>query len=359
MAAVKGVLQTCDPALLVPCGLTDTECDGGQLAVSYLMDSRRVQKVLWRQLFVLDSMMSLLEGLESDKQTQTCPPQQPEGGARTKWKSLKLQSRSMMEETETLLTHLQDKITQIHKRRDTLSALVIELKGKKQLHQQLTDSLLIAHNALHTCEHQLTSLRVESDAALAQLVVQQRIRDQLQACVSALETDTQFHLLSLSQSELSLELRPHPPSHLTSNQLESLRVLLTWSPALCFTLQVCGGGASFLQDYVRGGWAEVSAALLEVMQSYAGQVEMLTEIQALRSSFAIDWRPAQRLLVYLKTASLVCELQVEEGYPLTGRAHLVSVLRDGHTVDLTGLQPPEAKLSLTHWLLFLCSCPII
>lgn len=36
-----------------------------------------MQKVLWRQLFVLDSMMSLLEGLESAQQlmAQSCPPQ--------------------------------------------------------------------------------------------------------------------------------------------------------------------------------------------------------------------------------------------------------------------------------------------
>lgn len=36
-----------------------------------------MQKVLWCQLFVLDSMMSLLEGLESAQQlmAQSCPPQ--------------------------------------------------------------------------------------------------------------------------------------------------------------------------------------------------------------------------------------------------------------------------------------------
>lgn len=40
-------------------------------------DSRRVQKVLWRQLFVLDSVVSLVEDLESAQQlkTQAAPPQ--------------------------------------------------------------------------------------------------------------------------------------------------------------------------------------------------------------------------------------------------------------------------------------------
>lgn len=55
-------------------------------------------------------------------------------------------------------------------------------------------------------------------------------------------------------------------------------------------------------------------------------------------SFAIDWHPAQRLLVYLKTASLVCQLEVEEGYPRVGRARLLSVRRDGQHVDTSGLK---------------------
>ena len=55
-------------------------------------------------------------------------------------------------------------------------------------------------------------------------------------------------------------------------------------------------------------------------------------------SFAIDWRPGQRLLLYLKSAALVCHLQVEEGYPSAGQARLVCVQRDGRAVDTSGLQ---------------------
>lgn len=54
--------------------------------------------------------------------------------------------------------------------------------------------------------------------------------------------------------------------------------------------------------------------------------------------FAIDWHPGQRLLVFLKTASSVCNLGVEEGYPSRGTATLISVRRDGELVDNAFLQ---------------------
>lgn len=54
--------------------------------------------------------------------------------------------------------------------------------------------------------------------------------------------------------------------------------------------------------------------------------------------FAIDWRPAQRLLVFLKTASVVCHLEVGEGYPSDGRVKLVTVRKDNHDLDITTLQ---------------------
>lgn len=97
------VLQRCQPSHLEPCG-EQPDCEAAALLLyltvshltlpllplaesihnpslfsSPLQDSRRVQKVLWRQLFVLDSMLSLLEGqgLESARQlvTKPCPPQ--------------------------------------------------------------------------------------------------------------------------------------------------------------------------------------------------------------------------------------------------------------------------------------------
>ncbi|KAM9346596.1 uncharacterized protein ABDE67_013216 [Symphorus nematophorus] len=124
-------------------------------------------------------------------------------------------------------------------------------------------------------------------------------------------------------------------------------------------VRVDGGTAGLVEDCVSGRRCELSAALLDVLQCYMGQFELLSEIQGLRSSFAIDWRPAQRLLVYLKSALLVCHLEVEEGYPGNGRARLLSVRRDGQPVDTSGLKPYKTDPSLTDWLVFLSSSPLI
>ncbi|XP_044037161.1 uncharacterized protein si:dkey-225f5.4 [Siniperca chuatsi] len=169
----------------------------------------------------------------------------------------------------------------------------------------------------------------------------------------------QINLLSFNQSELCVELRPRPASNQSSNELEPLKLSVTWSHDDRFRLQVNEGTAGLAEDCMSGRRAELSAALQDVMQCYMGQFELLSEIQGLRSSFAIDWRPAQRLLVYLKSASLVCHLQVEEGYPGSGRARLLSVRRDGRAVDTSALKPHKAVLSLTDWLVFLCSSPLI
>ncbi|XP_058510061.1 uncharacterized protein si:dkey-225f5.4 isoform X1 [Solea solea] len=355
----EAVLQRCDPVLLDHCGDSEHP-DFAEAArmVLYLTDSRRVQKVLWRQLFVLDSMVSLLEGLESVQQllTQACPTQ-PEGGARSRWKYLKEQNRSVVEETENLLRSLQDRVQHIHNRRHTLTQVMQQLHNKRQHCEQLEASLLKAQNALQLCDRQLTKLRVESEAVLGQLISWQQVRDGLQVRVSAAQNVMQVELLSINQLELCVALRPRPCS-VSSRELDPLMLSIIWSSDDHFRLKVSDSMSGLVESCVCGRRWEVSAALLEVMQCYVGQTELLSEIQTLRSSFAIDWRPAQRLLVYLKSAVIVCHVEVEEGYPHSGQVHLLSVRRDGKPVDTSGLKAHK-PLSLTSLLVTLCSSPLI
>lgn len=326
----------------------------------YLQENRRVQKVFWRQLMVLDSMVSLLEGLESSQQLMArARPPQPDGGARGRWKSLKAENRSLMAETEQQLTSLQDKIQQIQERRHKITQLVQQLNMKKQQHNQLEISVQNALSALESCDLQLAKMRAEFEATQGQLLDWQRIRDQLQACVSANQDYIQITLLTLSQSQLCVELRPHPSSYLSSNDLQPLKLSITWSHDDRFKLEVEEHWLGLLQDCVSGRSEDLNATLLEMMQTYVGQAELLSEIQSLRSSFAIDWCPAQRLLVYLKSASQVSQLQVEEGYPSSGSARLLSVRRDGQPVDTKELKPPKPAVRLTDWLVFLCNSPLV
>ncbi|XP_053195029.1 uncharacterized protein si:dkey-225f5.4 [Scomber japonicus] len=362
MAEVSAVLQRCDPSLLSLCGDSEQpDCVEASKMFLYLTDSRRLQKVLLRQLFVLDSMTSLLEDLQSAQQllTLACPPQ-PDGGARSRWKALKVECRQEVEETETLLRSLQERIQRITERRHTLTQLIHQLTSKKHLFEHVEESLQKAHNALQLCDGQLTQLRAESEAALGHLIGWQRLRDELQVSVATAQDVMHIKLLSFNQSELSVELRTRPSSdhNESSNELEPLKLSVTWRHDDHFRLQVLDG-AGVVEDSVSGRRCELSAALLDVMQLYVGQADLLTEIQTLRSSFAIDWRPAQRLLVYLKTASLVCHLEVEDGYPGNGRARLLSVCRNGETVDTSGLKPQKTDPRLTDWLLLLHSSPLI
>ncbi|XP_041673293.1 uncharacterized protein si:dkey-225f5.4 isoform X2 [Cheilinus undulatus] len=360
MADVRAVLQRCDPALLDECDDPDQlDCVEAARMDLYLTESRRVQKVVWRQLFVLDSMVALLEGQESAQQLMTLPcPPPPDGSARARWKALKAESRAGVEETEGLFKSL-ERIEQIHERRQTLTQLVQRLHNKKQQTKQLVEALKKAKNALQSCEHQLIQLMAEAEAGLGRLIDWQQLRDELQAYMSAVQDVMQINLLSFNQSELCVELRPRPTSRMSSNELEPLRLSITWSHDDRFRLQVNEGTAGLEEDSIVGRRSELSAALLEVMQCYEGQFELLSEIQGLRSSFAIDWRPTQRLLIYLKSALLVCHLEVEEGYPSSGRARLLSVRRDGQPVDTSELKPYKSDLSLTDWLVFLCSSPLI
>ncbi|XP_023204928.1 uncharacterized protein LOC111611653 [Xiphophorus maculatus] len=360
MAKVRRVLERCDPVLLEPCGEPEPDCAEAAGTVLFLTESRRVQKVLWRQLFVLDSMMFLLKDLESAQQLMTLPcPPPSEGGARSRWKALKAETRSGMEETESLLRSLQDRVQQVQHRRDRVTALLQLLHIKRQHQDQLIVSLLKAQNALQSCDLQLEQLRAESEAALHQLVSWRRLRDLLQEHATATQEVMQMQLLSVDQSELLLEIRPRLPSQPSANELPPPRLVVSWRHDDRFTLQVEEELAGQVEGCGSGRRDVLSAALLDVLQSYMGQAALLAEIHSLRASFAIDWCPAKRLLVYLKSAALVCHLQVEDGYPAAGSARLSSVLRDGRPVDTQGLKPRKAELSLTDWLVFLCSSPLI
>ncbi|XP_055753022.1 uncharacterized protein LOC129832920 [Salvelinus fontinalis] len=359
--AVQALLERCDHLHLeLYDGAEHQEAGEAELMVPYLTESRSKQKILCRQLFVLDDMMQLLERLESTDQlfNEPCPPN-PGNDAHRRWKVLKSEYKEGVQEVETLISTLQDRMDKLHHKRDRLTNLVIALEKKKDLSLQMGESLKTAHNALRVCEGQLTQLRAETDATLDRSADWQHLRDTLQGYVEETQGVMQCRLLSVGSSELCVELRPRSCGSSSSGQLEPLRLTVTWSPDDHFHLQMYQGTTGLLEESMKGRLSHLSAALLEVMQGYISQGEMLAEIQALHSRFAIDWRPGQRLLVFLKTASSVCNLRVEEGYPSRGTATLVSVRRDGELVDNAVLQPPQKTPSLTEWLEFLSSSPYV
>ncbi|XP_037124388.1 uncharacterized protein si:dkey-225f5.4 [Syngnathus acus] len=356
-SAVRNVLQRCDPTLPAPCD-NEEELDPAGEKFLILQDKRRMQKVLWRQLFVLDSMMCELESLPRAQQLLTQPcPMQPEERARSHWKALKAESRMTAENTEELVDRLQENIID---RRHKVTQLLQHLQAKKQQREDLQANVNEARKALQERDGQLTLLKAELDAELRPLDGWECSRKALQSCLAAVQEVAHVSLLSFNQSQVSLELRPRPPANLAFNEPDPLKLSIIWSQDNRFTLRVDPASLTKqLQEDVSGRPAELSAALVEVAENYIGQADLLAEIQHLRSSFAIDWCPAQRVLVYLKSASILCHLEVQEGYPKAGTIRLRDVRRDGQPLNTATLQPQNPDGSLSDWLIFLCTNPLV
>ncbi|KAL7860514.1 hypothetical protein AOLI_G00168630 [Acnodon oligacanthus] len=371
---VVALLERSDPSLLKPCDSTEMQETGeGKVMTSYLMDCRRKQKLMCQQLCVLGDMLKLLAGIKPAEQflNEPCPPN-PGSEARAAWKALKAEYQQQVQEVEALILTLEENMSELHNKRQRLEALLVALETKKveckekesaaakqkqkaeiQLSLQLEDSLQTAQNALRVCDKRLTELKGEVEEQLAHVADWTLYRDRLHDMLEVTQNNMQYRLLSVSPSELCLELLPCS----TQQSLQPLRLSVTLTTDDLFHLKVFQGTAGLLEESVEGPVRQLSAALLEVMQHYISQGEMLAEIQALHSRFAIDWCPAKRLLIFLKSATTVCHLELDEGYPSAGRARLVCVRKDSNLLDLATLQPPVVNPVLTDWLEFLSSNP--
>ncbi|XP_062840842.1 ZW10 interactor [Trichomycterus rosablanca] len=361
-------------SFLKPFDSTEVQDAGeAKIMTTYLMDCRRKQKIMCQQLGVLDDMLKLLVGLESAEQflDEPCPPN-PDSKASAPWKALKAEYLEQVQKVESLISTLTEHMDELFKKRQRLEALLVALEKKKEecreqeraalqwkqraeknMSYQLEDSIQNAQNALHSCNRRLSELQSQVDEQLSQVANWTSLRHRLQEILEVTQANMQYRLLSVTPSELCLELLPRS----TQQSLKPLQLSITTTTEGRFRLQVFQGTAGLLEESVEGPLRELSAALLEVMQRYISQGEMLAEIQALHSRFAIDWCPAKRLLIFLKSATTVCHLELGEGYPSSGRARLLSVRKDGNLLNLSTLQPPVMNPALTDWLEFLSCNP--
>ncbi|XP_026994812.2 uncharacterized protein si:dkey-225f5.4 [Tachysurus fulvidraco] len=378
MATERGValLERTDPVLLKTCDSTEVQDAGeGKVMTAYLMDCRRKQKIMCQQYGVMDDMLKLLAFLESAEQflNEPCPPK-PDTEASTHWKALKAEWLEQVQEVDGLISTLVEHMEELLKKRQRLEALLVSLEKKKeeweeqervalqskkraekQMHLQLDDSLQKAQDALRVCDRRLCESKNQVNKQLANVAsnAMTAFRDRLQAALKVTQANMQYRLLSANPSELRLELLPR----ITQQSLQPLHLSVTMTTENHFRLQVFQGTAGLIEESVKGTVRELSAAPLEVMECYISQGKMLAEIQALHSRFAIDWCPAKRLLTFLKSATTVCQLELDEGYPLSGHAKLLAVRKDGNLLDLSTLQPRAMNPTLTDWLEFLSSCP--
>ncbi|KAA0705949.1 hypothetical protein E1301_Tti004712 [Triplophysa tibetana] len=373
---IEALMERTDLTHLRACNTTELQETGeGEMMAPYLMDCRRKQKHIFRQLCVVDDMVKLLAGLESVDQLLNEPcPQNPGNDARAAWKALKGEYQDRVQEVEELISTFQLRMEELQGKRQKLETLVSTLQEKKeeckekervaakrnqraekQISFQLEDSLQAALNALNACDLRLSYLQDEANKQQERISEWTLLKDGLQMLIRGTQRNMQYRLLSVRPSELCLELLPRA----TEKSLDPLRVSITMTTNDHFHLQVFQGTAGLVEEATEGQLRQVSTALVEVLERYISQGEMLSEIQALHSRFAIDWCPAERLLIFLKTATTVCHLRVGEGYPSHGQATLLSVRKDGNLLEITSLQPPGKHPVLTEWLEFLSSNPNI
>jgi len=323
------------------------------------VDKRRALKIMASQLCVQNDMIRLVEELETPYPllNERCPPK-PGNEARGHWKALKAEYRKNIEEFEADISTLLTNVEQLNLKRDRITQLVKTLEQKREKCQELELSLQKAQKALEACDDQLTLLRAETKTVLSRVHQWQLYKDKLQERVSLIQSMMSYNVRPVSKTELSIDLKPYSSGGVSSSSgyLELLNLLLKYKDACRHSLQVHHSSTGALEESLKGRSSERSADLLTVMEHHG---EMMAEIQALHSRFAIDWRPSVRRLVYLKSSSVVCTLAVEEGYPSSGKATLVSVRKEHEDLDRRHLQHPKELPSLTDWLEFLFTNPLI
>ncbi|KAG1967358.1 ZW10 interactor [Pimephales promelas] len=257
MATVRGeaLLERTDPSFLKSCNTTELQETGeGEIMAPYLMDCRRKQKHIFRQLCVVYDMVQLLAGLESVDQLLNEPcPQNPGNEARSAWKALKAEYQERVQEVERLISAFQVRMEELQGKRQKLETLLSTLqikkdeckekeritakqnqRAEKQISFQLEDSLQAAQKALNVCDVHLSKLKNEFERQQAQISDWTLLRDRLQTLVTATHRNMQYRLLSVSPSELCLELLPHA----AEKSLEPLRVSVTMTASDEFHLQV-------------------------------------------------------------------------------------------------------------------------
>nr|XP_015217739.1 PREDICTED: ZW10 interactor-like [Lepisosteus oculatus] len=380
----KQVLQQCEAALgdVLPELVRQDELElPASVKVPFLMDSREKHKVLVRQLWVLDSLLSLLETLDTSTLSEGRSSVDTGTEDRDQWKALKSQYKDEIQEVESLITVFKEKVDEVLARKEALCQLLHTLEQKKEeckekqrikagkqqkareraervcaRVQELEAALERGRHGLQLSGQRVSELQAQLSGAQQSLDTWSRAHSRLQLELQRLDGLSGVRVLSVRERELHVELNPRLLC--PSLDLLPLSLSLRWTSDDLFTLQLSSAGRSLLEDVSsRRPLQDARSALLEVMQLYVEQGSLLAEIQRLHSRFAIDWRPAERKLVFLKTASIVCTLSVEEGYPTSGRVQLVSVQGGAQSLNIAGLQPPLGKPSLTEWLEFLTCCP--
>ncbi|XP_058859203.1 uncharacterized protein si:dkey-225f5.4 isoform X1 [Acipenser ruthenus] len=373
MFSAGSLLERCDGAAVSPHSVPDKH-DKIEVLLGYFVESCRKNQLLCRQLHVLDSLLSVLETM--DPQNLDPDPQDFRAGEKEMhgvWKGLKRQFQEERQQNEALIAVALEKGRRLQEARGALEELLHKLELKKAKFEENQQSQMAKQQQDKDRAQCFLQRREELEAALEQgrrnlqrcdeniLQLKQEVQDmQKQFGQGTRELDRTLELfrelqgvgiLSLSEEGITVQLR-------AASHTEPLHVSLHWRGDETLHVQMSSAGAGLCEAMLlREPLGDVKSVILEALHCYSSQASLLSDIQGLQGRFAIDWHAADRRLLFLKSASVVCTLAVEEGFPSRGQVQLVSVQGKAQPVHAASLRPPQPNPSLLDWLEFLDSSP--
>ncbi|XP_076444096.1 uncharacterized protein LOC143282366 [Babylonia areolata] len=132
------------------------------------------------------------------------------------------------------------------------------------------------------------------------------------------------------------------------NSLGSLRLSKVQSNMASFDLADLWGGEG--EDSVDS----VPSLIHTIKQRWLSHVPLLSEVNQLRSKFAIDWIQQESTLRVIvgKGGGIVCSLHIPSGYPHQGQVTLTNVMGASDTFVVEDLKPSTGR-RLEDWVCFL------
>ncbi|XP_041122732.1 uncharacterized protein si:dkey-225f5.4 [Polyodon spathula] len=367
--SVRILLELCDSAAVSLHTVPDKH-DKVEVLLGYFVDSCRKNKLLCRQLHVLDSLLSVLETM--DPQNLDQDPQDfraSEKEMHEMWKGLKCQFQEERLQNEAQIAVALEKGRQLQEARRALEELLHKLELKKAKFEENQQSQIAKQQQDKDRVQYFLQRREELEAAVEQgrrnlqrceesvLQLAQEVQDmQRQVVQDTRELNRTLELqgvriLSLSEDGITVQL-------LTSSHTEPLHMSLHWRGDETLHVQMSSAGAGLCEAMLlREPLEDMKSVILEALHCYSSQASLLSDIQRLQGRFAIDWQAADRRLLFLKSSSVVCTLSLGEWFPSRWQIQLVSVQGRAQPVDPASLRPPQLNPSLQDWLEFLSSSP--
>ncbi|XP_063792087.1 ZW10 interactor [Pseudophryne corroboree] len=332
-----------------------------KVLVDYSVERSKKQKMLCGQLQVLRFMLEFLRDADSVSWEDTIPEllSREVEEVKEKWKALKCEYQEKVTDVVDVLPQLLDRIQLLQEKRRQLEQSlqryqsqkeVAEMKAKEKL-QHLQEVVEKQRLVVEKCQGQILELKEEL----------QRLEQSADSWIQAVSRDSTHlgllrslsgvSLVSIGGKELVLDVSADEKT-----EIPPLRVTLHGTAEGKFQVETDSSVPSLPADLQHVSSSHITPVILELQSWYRSNTRLLKELGELQQRFALDWIPAEQMLIVLKGGKQF-RLLIEPGYPLSGSIRLVSVTgAEPYTVP-ENFKPPVESPSLSEWLEYLHDSP--